>query len=90
MAPKSILKKRALPIESTEVEEVPASAPTLERISLPEPESESDEPESEFDSDAGESFDETDEEDEAAILEMGEGKLKGPKSTFFTELRLRW
>ena len=80
MPPRSILKKRPAPVETEEVEEVPASGPSAERPQN-EPESESDDEELPYDSDEGESFDETDEEaDEDAIREMGEGKQKGPKS----------
>lgn len=80
MPPRSILKKRAAPVETEEVEEVPASGPSAERPQN-EPESESDDEELPYDSDDGESFDETDDEaDEDAIREMGEGKQKGPKS----------
>lgn len=80
MPPRSILKKRPAPVETEEIEEVPASGPTAERPQN-EPESESDDDELPYDSDEGESFDETDDEaDEDAIREMGEGKQKGPKS----------
>lgn len=85
MPPKSILKKRPLAVESDVIEEVPVSGPSADR-GMKEPESETGSEDDDMDSDddilEGDSDDEEeeDEEDEEAIREMGEGKLRPPKS----------
>lgn len=84
MQPRSILKKRALPVAAESVEEVPASGPSAD-LGLQEPESETGTEDDDMDGDSdsfddSEDDDEEDEEDEEAILEMGEARVKLPKS----------
>ncbi len=83
--PRSILKQRAAPVDEELIEEVPASGPSVDR-GMQEPESETGS-EDELDDDeilrgdtSDEEEEEEDEEDEEAIREMGEGRVKPPKS----------